>query len=205
MARADAWQRKCVTVCVLRGTHREDLPASLTLVDTHQAGLLSAQGPRRRGKESSPGVWCSLSDIYRTSTASSPPQPPTALHRGDPQLSPFMSLWCPLLLTTTLQAVLGASQCALWEMAPPPCTSHCAFINCLYCSLLIGNNQRTEVSFNHPLSAPKAARDWWIQQTEKELATPLLFHVSTLSQLEKLPTPVGKGRGGARLSEAPPP
>lgn len=134
-----------------------------------------------------------------------PPQPPTALHRGDPQLSPFMSLWRPLLLTTTLQAVLGASQCALWEMAPPPCTSHRAFINCLYCSLLIGNNQRTEVSFNHPLSAPKAARDWWIQQTEKELATPLLFHVSTLSQLEKLPTPVGKGRGGARPSEAPPP
>lgn len=45
----------------------------------------------------------------------------------------------------------------------PPSTSHRGFINCLYCSLLIGNNQHAEVSFNHALSAPKAVRDWWIQ------------------------------------------
>lgn len=30
-----------------------------------------------------------------------------------------MSLLCPLFLTTTLQAVLGASQYALWEMTAP--------------------------------------------------------------------------------------
>lgn len=45
----------------------------------------------------------------------------------------------------------------------PPSTSHHGFINCLYCSLLIGNKQHAEVSFNHPLSAPEAVRDWWIQ------------------------------------------
>ena len=42
----------------------------------------------------------------------------------------------------------GAGSC--WGIESSLLTSHSGFINCLYWSLLIGNNQRAEVSFNHP-------------------------------------------------------
>ena len=42
----------------------------------------------------------------------------------------------------------GAGPC--WGIKSSPLTTHSGFINCLYWSLLIGNNQHAEVSFNHP-------------------------------------------------------
>lgn len=37
-----------------------------------------------------------------------------------------------------------------WGIESSPLATHSGFINCLYWSLLIGNNQPAEVSFNHP-------------------------------------------------------
>lgn len=78
------------------------------------------------------------------------------------QLSPFMSL----ASTTSDRHPAGCPRskfvCPVGDSTPPS-TSHHGSINCLYCSLLIGNNWRAEVSFNQPLSAPEAVRDWWIQ------------------------------------------
>lgn len=66
----------------------------------------------RCGKESSPGVWCSLTDIHETGTA----------------LPLWVCIWmttlCVSLLPSTSDhrpaAVLGASQCVLWEMTRLP-------------------------------------------------------------------------------------
>lgn len=122
--------RKPCPVSVLRGTvDGEDLWAS---IGGHSPGWAALCPRAKRARQVSGAA--SLTSIGQVQPS------PAGLPLGDPQFSPLMSLWCPLFLTTTLQAVLGASQCALWELTTPPFTSQRAFINCLYCSLLIGNN-----------------------------------------------------------------
>lgn len=129
-------------VSVLRGMVAGD--ASEPQISGQSPGLGGCYLPKgERGR-------AILIDIKGTDTA----LPLQACRWVAPALT-FMSL----ASTTSVHHPAG---CPVGD-GPPPSASHRGSINCLYCSLLIGNNRRAEVSFNQPLSAPEAVRDWWIQ------------------------------------------